>query len=198
MSHARGPALVLATGRTQVHRSMSLLLGLGLAWGLGAAVWLLVELGRGPTQIAEYWDLAFPFWWMLAASVPMAVIAFESAYGPWRATGRRHGFLDLARHPDGLAIVHPRFLARPQTLLVEPGQRVEITASVRNERRGGRSYRFTVAAPGGIFVFDQDVHVEQLSLAPLDDAAQPLGIQIVTDGAAEAIGRRRHDSLQGG
>jgi len=177
---------------------MSLLLGLGLAWGLGAAVWLLVELGRGPTQIAEYWDLAFPFWWMLAASVPMVVIAFESAYGPWRATGRRHGFLDQVQEPNGLRIVHPRFLARPQTVLVEPGQRVAITATAHNVRRSGRSYRFTVAAPGGMFTFDQEVRIDQLSLAPLDEAAQGLGIEIVTDDAAEAIERRRHDSVRGG
>jgi hypothetical protein len=173
---------------------MTAMLALMALWGLGSAVALvLVLLDAGHVGRLEL--LGVPAWWAFAASVPASGYLFYHWYWRWRATGRQHGFVDQVLEPAGLRLVHPRPLGRTQQLLVERGHPVEIGAVLRHDRRAGRqrSYRFTVSTRDASFSFTQDVHLEKLSIAPLDEAAHGLRIEVVTSGAAIQLGRRWPD-----
>ena len=67
-----------------------------------------------------------------------------------------------------------------------------IGATLVAKRRGGleRHYRFTVAAPGGSFAFTQPIHIERLSLVPLDEVAAELGVVVEATGEATLIERQ--------
>ena len=193
--HQVRPALILAVRRAHAHAAMTVLLALVVLCGVAGAAALVLDLEHETQRAGHYSAWTVPARWVFAASVPVSAYLVHHWYWGWRATGRTHGFVDQVLEPGGLRLVHPRSLGRTQQLLVERGRRVEIGATLRHERRGGRerSYRFTVSSHDGSFSFNQDVHIEKLSIAPLDGAAHDLRIEVVTSGAAEQLGRRSPD-----
>ena len=190
--HQVRPALILAVRRAYAHAELTFMLTLVVLGGLAGAVALVLELQRGAPPAGHSWAWTIPARWVFAASVPLATYLFDHSYWRWRATGRQHGFIDQVLEPAGLRLVHPRPLGRTQQLLVGRGRSVEIAATLRHEGHGGRerSYRFTVSSRDGSFSFNQDVRIEKLSLAPLDESARDLRIEVVTSGAAELLCRR--------
>ncbi|GEK20452.1 hypothetical protein [Cellulomonas xylanilytica] len=185
------PALVIGVSRGRVRVTLFLLGVFGLLLTVGSAVFLVQELLGGRTGVSEYWGFRFPSWLGFAGGVVVGVAVAWDSFATWRAAGPAHGVLDYVLEPTGLRLVHHRRLLRRQELLVERGQHLVLDATLLSSRRGGleRSYRIVVSAPGGSFAFTQDGYIEKLSLAPLEQAARQLGIEVVTTGAATEIQR---------
>ncbi|MGN8247082.1 hypothetical protein ACTHAM_000754 [Cellulomonas soli] len=170
---------------------MALLVVFAFVWFTGSLVALVVEIGHGATGTAEYRGRTFPAWVVYAVGIVLGGWLVVDGVAGWRATGPRHGVLDQVLEPTGVRLLRPRKWGRPQELLVERRERLLIEAELVYSGRAGqdRSYRFTVSGAAGTLRFDQSVHIEALTLAPLEDTARALGIEIVTTGAAEEIQR---------
>ncbi len=184
-------ALALQEHVRRVRVTMSILLVLCWAWVVGSVIGLVVEVASGAHGVVEHWGATFPAWVMWAVSVPISAAVTVDTQANWRASGRQHGLLDYQTVAVGLRLLHPRRLGRARELVVRLGEQVEIHADLLYKRRGGleRAYRYTVTAPGGSLAFTRPVYIEKLTLAPLDEAARPLGIRVVTSGAADEIAR---------
>ncbi|WP_028049724.1 hypothetical protein [Cellulomonas sp. URHD0024] len=187
------PAMVLGPGlRDGMARAILVLLGVFcLAWFVGSAYFLAVELTTGRHGVGEHWGIRFPTWIAFAVSLPLSLMIAADCFQKFQQAGRHRGILDYVDEPMGLRLVHNRLWRRRQTLLVERGERLEIAATLTYSRRGGleREYRYVVTAPGGSFRFVRGGWIEKFSLAPLDAAARLLSITVVTTGAAQAIQR---------
>lgn len=185
------PALVIDAGRGRVRGTLFLLGVFGLLLTVGSTAFLVQELLGDRSGVSEYWGFQFPSWLGFAGGVVVGIGVAWDSFAKWRAAGPTHGVVDYVLEPSGLRLVHHRRLRRRQELLVERGQRLEVDAALLYSRRGGleRSYRIVVSAPGGSFAFTQDGYIEKLSLAPLEEAARQLGIEVVTTGAATEIRR---------
>lgn len=189
--HQVKPAMSFSSGRGRAHVTMTLLVAFALVWAAGSVIALVVEVGRGATGTAEYRGLTFPAWAVYAVSVVVAGWCVVDGVAGWRATGPRHGVLDQVLEPTGVRLLRPRKWGSPSELLVGRRERVEIGAELVYSGRAGqdRTYRFTVSAAAGTLVFDQSVHIERLTLAPFEETARALGIEIVTTGTAEKLQR---------
>lgn len=189
--HQTTPALVLGDGRARARGSL-LVVGIFYSvFAVGALTFLIDELPSGTAATVRYAGIEMPSWifWAVGA-VALACGALDAFVG-WRNTGPDHGFLDQVSEPEGIRLVHRGRLGRTKQLLVQRGQTLTIGATLVYSRRGGleRQYRFTVSTPTGAFTFSEPVYVEKLSLAPLDETARLLGIDVVTTGEAEAVAR---------
>lgn len=122
----------------------------------------------------------------------VGVLLVWDQYRTWRTTSASHGFLDYEFVPTGLRLVHLRTWGRARALVVPYGVSVNVHAGLVLKRRAGteRHYRFTISIPGRSFTFDAPIHVEKLSMAPVEEAAVLTGITFTTTGAADAIHRR--------
>lgn len=189
--HQVTPAIVLRGGNRRAHVTLSVLTGVMGLWALGSVVALLVELLGGAQGTFDLRGSGIPLWLALAASTLVAAFATRDTYADARMTGPRHGLIDFVVEPGGIRLRRQRKWGRPLEVLVQRGETVQLGATLTYQRRGGleRHYRFTVTAPGGRFAFDQAVHIEKLTLAPLDDVARDMGIRITTSGDAVEIER---------
>lgn len=189
--HQTTPALVLGDGRARARGSLLMVGILCSVLAVGVVTLLVDELLAGTATTVRYAGISMPSWtlWALGAVV-LGYGALDGFVG-WRSTGPDHGFLDQVSEPEGIRLVHRGRLGRTKQLLVQRGQTLTVGATLVYSRRGGleRQYRFTVSAPAGAFTFAETVHVEKLSLAPLDETARLLGIDVVTTGEAEAVAR---------
>lgn len=189
--HQTTPALILGDGRARARGSLLMVGVLCSVLAVGALTLLIDELLSGSAATVRYAGITMPSWIFWAAgAVALAYGALDGFVG-WRNTGPDHGFLDQVSEPEGIRLVHRGRLGRTKQLLVQRGQTLTVGATLVYSRRGGleRQYRFTVATPTGAFTFSEVVHVEKLSLAPLDETARLMGIDIITTGEAEAVAR---------
>lgn len=189
--HQVKPGMVFQ-GRLRTPRPTLLVLAVLMTlWAVGSLVGLANELLSGAEATFDYGTGDVPWWAFWVVSSLLASYAAWDTWTAWRMTGPDHGVLDQSLEPTGIRVIRPRTWGRAHQVLVERGQTLTIDATLAFRRRNERHYAFTVSAPGGTFRFTQPVHVEKLSLAPLDESARSLGITVVTTGDAQRIERAR-------
>jgi hypothetical protein len=188
--HQVRPGMVIRHGRMP-HVTLFVLTVLGALWALGSLVALVFEFSGGALGPFDYHGWQLPAWPLFAVSIPIASYVTRDSYTGWRMTGSNHGMIDYVLEPAGIWLVRQRNWARAHELLVQRGETVQIDAVLIYRRRAGleRLYRFTVSAPAGSFSFSQDIHIERLSVVPLDEVARQMGVQVELSGAALAIER---------
>lgn len=189
--HQVRPAIVLRDRNRRAHVMLTVATGVMALWALGSVVVLVVDLLGGAIGVFDLRGSGLPLWGVMAVSAVVAAFATRDTYADARMTGPNHGLVDYVLEPGGVRLRRLQKWGRPREVLVQRGEAVQVGASLIYQRRGGleRHYRFTILAPGGTFTFEQAVHIEKLTLAPLDDAAREVGVRVETWGDATAMER---------
>jgi hypothetical protein len=203
--HQVRPAIVMRD-RKVPRAALFVLTALAALWAVGSLVALLVELRAGATgtfaftgQGVPFWaslpfvdaPIVLPVWGLWAVSTPIAGLVGWNTFAGWRMAGPNHGLVDYVLEAGGMILIRRRTWGRARELLVRRGEPVSVAAELVRSARGGkeRVYRFALSAPSGTMTFLHDVHIERLSLAPLDEVASTLGIEVEVSGEATALGR---------
>ena len=183
------PAITLRSASQRSHVALAVLTALMALWALGSFGGLAMDLLGGGRGAFEYRGSELPLWAVLAASGVIASYATWDTYMGAVMTGPNHGVIDYVVEPAGVRLRRLRTWGRALEVLVQRGETVHIGAALAFQRRGGleRHYRFTVSAPGGSFAFTQPIHIEKLTLEPLDEIARQMGIRVETSGEAVAM-----------
>ncbi|PFG37238.1 hypothetical protein ATL41_1992 [Flavimobilis soli] len=170
---------------------------LALGWSLSKTYGAFTgpsELLESTSRVARWtgWELRLPTRLVYPVGVVASAIGLRCLYVALRTGTSQHGFVDYEVVPTGLRIIRSRMLGRARSIVVPHGQHARIHAVLTVSQRGGieRYYRFTFASSQGSFTFQSQVHVETLSLASLEEAADQLGITLETTGAATEMQRR--------
>jgi hypothetical protein len=92
---------------------------------------------------------------------------------------------------DGLRLVVGRLAADQPGLVVRRGETLEVHAELVHQARGGleRHYAFRLVAPAGVLELRTPVHIERLTMEPLEARARAWGITVTAHGDATAIAR---------
>lgn len=185
------PAITVLGGKRTPHILLSIGTVVMALWALGSLGWLVMDLMGGATGTFESRGSELPLWAVLAVTTVVASYATWDTYKGAVMTGPNHGLIDYVSEAAGIRLTRMRAWGRALDVVVQRGESVEIGAVLEYQRRGGleRHYRFTVSAPAGSFTFSQAVHIEKLSLTPLDEAARQLGIRVETSGEAVVMER---------
>lgn len=159
------------------------------------------EATRGwPTELEWVWwgGIHFPAAWLWGVGAIMGI----SGILTWvlRRTPPTPSWSVVQYRPEqgGLRLLVATLGSKKPGLLVRPGEHVDLGAKwIRGnptDSRGRptnapRLYSYKIVAPSGAIEFARWAWIEQMSLAPFDEAARPMGITLATHGAATVIAR---------